>query len=116
MMKYSFEEKNVKTKREKTVRDESSLLPKNYKSIFEKLWAEVEDVVSDFRNQLFKSLADMTNTPEAHEKILGYLSDLDSKQDPHWAYLELQYSWILKKISFLQVSYAEINNGFFIII
>lgn len=48
-----------------------SLLPKNYQSVFEKLWEEVEKVAADFREELFKSLRVASTPVETQEKIIG---------------------------------------------
>ena len=53
-------------------KDASGFLPKNYQGVFEKLWVEVERVVKDFRDKLFKSLKVMTNPVETQEKINNF--------------------------------------------
>jgi exocyst complex component 2 len=52
--------------------DVSTLLPKHYQPIFEKLWAAVEQVISDFCDELFISLSIMSNPVEHQEKVIGY--------------------------------------------
>ena len=90
-------------------KDDSNLLPKNYQSVFEKLWVEVERVVADFREELFKSLRIISNPIETQEKIIrwvevllyllySYLYDLDSRRDPVWSYLDSQYTWVLSSL------------------
>jgi Exocyst complex component Sec5 len=51
-------------------KDASNLLPKNYQGVFEKLWVEVERVVKEFRDELFRSLRVMSNPLETQEKII----------------------------------------------
>ncbi|KAJ3361688.1 hypothetical protein HDU91_003797, partial [Kappamyces sp. JEL0680] len=88
--------------------DTSNLLPKNYQSVFEKLWVEVERVVTMFRDELFKSLRIMSNPVETQERIISYLIDLDSKRDPVWCYLDTQYNWVLDN---LVKVYRRYSNG-----
>lgn len=95
IMQSSFKE-NRKDKGRHTSFEESNLLPKNYQSVFEKLWEEVERVVADFREELFKSLRVASNPIETQEKIIGYLNELDSRRDPVWCYLDTQYTWVLE--------------------
>lgn len=98
--------------------NESNLLPKNYQAVFEMLWDEVERVVAEFREELFKSLRVASNPAETQEKIIGYvriyvlfrshvykltlcvryLNELDSKRDPVWCYLDTQYTWVLENL------------------
>ena len=72
-MQSSFEkERKDKARLTQFGKDESNLLPKNYQAVFEKLWDEVERVVADFREELFKSLRIASNPVETQEKIIGY--------------------------------------------
>jgi exocyst complex component 2 len=76
MMLYSFwneESKDGNYAATKFGKD-SILLPKTYRSVFENLWSEVEKVVREFRDELFKSLRIMSNPVETQEKIIKYLA------------------------------------------
>jgi hypothetical protein len=84
-----------------------NLLPKSYQNVFEKLWAEVERVVSDFREELFRSLSVMSNPVETQEKIIGYLIELDAKRDPVWCYLDTQYNWVLDNLVLVYQSHVK---------
>jgi hypothetical protein len=97
LMISSFGSEDQKEKNEKD-KDQLNLLPKSYQNVFEKLWAEVERVVSDFREELFRSLSIMSNPIETQEKIIGYLIELDAKRDPVWCYLDTQYNWVLDNL------------------
>jgi hypothetical protein len=84
-----------------------NLLPKSYQNVFEKLWMEVERVVSDFREELFRSLSVMSNPVETQEKIIGYLVELDAKRDPVWCYLDTQYNWVLDNLVLVYQSHVR---------
>lgn len=91
---------------------ESSLLPNSYKTVFAKVWLEVEQITSDFREELFKQLGTMSNPIETQEKIIGYLIDLDAKKDPLSCYLEDQYAYLLSKLAETYQKHILIINGY----
>ncbi|KAJ3321144.1 hypothetical protein HDV06_004597 [Boothiomyces sp. JEL0866] len=98
-------------KNDKLLNDGSILLPKNYKSVFEKLWSEVERVVGEVREEMFKSLSVMSNPVETQEKIMAYLVELDSKKDPIWCYLETQYNYIIDNCAAEFEEHCEIMDA-----
>ncbi|KAI8904442.1 exocyst complex component Sec5-domain-containing protein [Gorgonomyces haynaldii] len=98
LMLTSFRKEHIKDKSDKKEKD-AQLLPTNYKGVFEKVWTEVEEIVAQLREELFRQLGTMSNPIETQEKIITYLIDLDSKRDPLSNYLETQYLWLLEKLT-----------------
>ncbi|KAJ3312372.1 hypothetical protein HDV04_003122 [Boothiomyces sp. JEL0838] len=113
LMQSSFDDTldALKDKNDKTMNDGSILLPKNYKSVFEKLWSEVERVVGEVREEMFRSLGVMSNPVETQEKIMAYLVELDSKKDPIWCYLETQYNYIIDNCAAEYEEHFETMNA-----
>ncbi|KAJ2996632.1 hypothetical protein HDV02_006330 [Globomyces sp. JEL0801] len=107
LMESSFEkdDSNITSDFKKPAHEPSTLLPKNYRNVFEQLWQEVEIVVAKFRDELFKSLSVVSTPIETQEKIIGYLVDLDAKQDPIWCYLETQYNYVVENMFEVYIKY-----------
>ncbi|KAJ3268177.1 hypothetical protein HDV01_003360 [Terramyces sp. JEL0728] len=114
LMQSSFDttlEPLKENKNDKFMNDGSALLPRNYKSVFEKLWSEVERVVGEVREEMFKSLSVMSNPIDTQEKIMSYLVELDSKRDPIWCYLETQYNYIIDNCVSSYEGHSEVMDA-----
>ncbi|KXS19960.1 hypothetical protein M427DRAFT_505045 [Gonapodya prolifera JEL478] len=72
--------------------------------IFDRVWTEVEKIVSSLCSQLLKQLDDPWAPLDAQEKVISYLLDLDSEADPVWFYLRSQFRFI---VGLMQDAYQE---------
>ncbi|KAJ3338098.1 hypothetical protein HDU93_009969 [Gonapodya sp. JEL0774] len=72
--------------------------------IFDRVWGEVEKIVSSLCTQLLKQLDDPWAPLDSQEKVIGYLLDLDSEADPVWFYLGSQFRFI---VGLMQDAYQE---------
>ncbi|KAJ3190108.1 hypothetical protein HDU85_000399 [Gaertneriomyces sp. JEL0708] len=79
-------------------KDKDALLPQHYKSVFEKVWDEVERLVDECRANLFVMLKDVHSSLDVRLRVAGYLSDLDAKEEPVLALLDSLHTWILKDL------------------
>ncbi|KAI8922608.1 exocyst complex component Sec5-domain-containing protein [Entophlyctis helioformis] len=82
----------------KEPKDSAGLLPKTHRAVFDKVWAEVDQIVTRLRDELFVKLGDPSHSLEAQEKIIGYLVDLDAERSPAWCFLESQYIWLANRL------------------
>nr|KAJ3423083.1 hypothetical protein HK105_003316 [Polyrhizophydium stewartii] len=76
----------------------AGLLPKTHKAVFDKVWAEVDKIVGQLRDELFSKLGDPSQSVEAQEKLIGYLVDLDADKNPVRCFLERQYMWLVDQL------------------
>ncbi|RUP45221.1 exocyst complex component Sec5-domain-containing protein [Jimgerdemannia flammicorona] len=75
-----------------------------HRKVFDKVWTEVEKIVVELRDVLFKQLAEPWRSMEEQEKTINFLFDLDTTNDPAWFYLDSQYKWI---VGLLNETYEE---------
>ncbi|CAG8566578.1 3768_t:CDS:10 [Diversispora eburnea] len=83
---------------------EDTALAAQYRKVFDKVWAEIEKIMEEMKDQLFKQLTEHWRSMEEQEKIINILLELDTVEDPVWHYLDSQYKYI---IDLLKESYSE---------
>ncbi|CAG8621305.1 2618_t:CDS:10, partial [Ambispora leptoticha] len=84
--------------------NEDSALAAQYRKVFDKVWAEVEKIMEEMREQLFKQLTEPWRSMEEQERTINILLELETIEDPVWHYLDSQYKYI---IDLLKESYKE---------
>ncbi|CAG8604734.1 2351_t:CDS:10 [Ambispora gerdemannii] len=84
--------------------NDDSALAAQYRKVFDKIWAEVEKIMEEMREQLFKQLTEPWRSMEEQEKTINILLELETVEDPVWHYLDSQYKYI---IDLLKESYKE---------
>ena len=52
--------------------------------------AEIDSIISGFRTSLLKQLDDANVNVERHQRVIGYLLELDCPEDPAWFFLHKQ--------------------------
>ncbi|CAG8725556.1 12868_t:CDS:2, partial [Racocetra fulgida] len=87
---------------EKEVDD--TALSAQYRKVFDKVWAEIEKIMEEMREQLFKQLTEPWRSMEEQERTINVLLELDTPEDPIWHYLDSQYKFI---IDLLKESFQE---------
>ncbi|KAG9296285.1 hypothetical protein G9A89_014877 [Geosiphon pyriformis] len=83
---------------------DDSALAAQYRKVFDKVWAEVEKIMVEMREQLFKQLTEPWRSMEEQEKTINILLELETVEDPVWHYLDSQFKYI---IDLLKESYKE---------
>ncbi|KAF0492794.1 exocyst complex component Sec5-domain-containing protein [Gigaspora margarita] len=86
---------------------DDTALSAQYRKVFDKVWAEVEKIMEEMREQLFKQLTEPWRSMEEQERTINVLLELDTPEDPIWHYLDSQYKFI---IDLLKESYQEQLN------
>ncbi|CAG8479390.1 21874_t:CDS:10 [Gigaspora rosea] len=86
---------------------DDNALSAQYRKVFDKVWAEVEKIMEEMREQLFKQLTEPWRSMEEQERTINVLLELDTPEDPIWHYLDSQYKFI---IDLLKESYQEQLN------
>ena len=76
-------------------------------AVFVNVWREVERIVSLLQTRLFEQLLDPLTNPDIQERLIGYLTELDSEKDPFWTYLENQVQWVQNLLKFQASQYNE---------
>ncbi|KAJ3225192.1 hypothetical protein HK099_007204 [Clydaea vesicula] len=82
----------------KVTGEKDNLLSQHHQKVFEKVWEEVNRIISDFSIQLLFHLRNPRLPLESQERTMSYLVELDPLGDPVWFYLENQYSYIIDQI------------------
>ncbi|RIA91034.1 exocyst complex component Sec5-domain-containing protein [Glomus cerebriforme] len=78
-----------------------------YRKVFDKVWLEVDKIMEEMKDQLFKQLTEPWRSMEEQEKTINILLELETTEDPVWHYLDSQYKFI---IDLLKESYKEQLN------
>ncbi|CAG8528764.1 23855_t:CDS:10 [Cetraspora pellucida] len=86
---------------------DDTALSAQYRKVFDKVWAEIEKIMEEMREQLFKQLTEPWRSMEEQERTINVLLELDTLEDPIWHYLDSQYKFI---IDLLKESYQEQLN------
>ncbi|CAG8638455.1 4762_t:CDS:10, partial [Paraglomus occultum] len=87
----SSDSANGMTERETT---EDTALAAQYRKVFEKVWAEVERIMAEMKEQLLKQLTEPWRPLDDQERTINILLELDIPDDPVWHYLDSQYNYI----------------------
>ncbi|TFK49428.1 hypothetical protein OE88DRAFT_1703099 [Heliocybe sulcata] len=69
------------------------------KRILEKVWNTVEKAMSEMRGMLLSKLKEPSRPVEEQEKTIEILLELNSPDDPVWAYLDSQHKYILHQMN-----------------
>ncbi|GES86089.1 exocyst complex component Sec5-domain-containing protein [Rhizophagus clarus] len=84
--------------------NDDTALTVQYKRVFEKVWLEVDKLMEEMKDQLFKQLTEPWRSMEEQEMTINMLLELEATEDPVWHYLDSQYKFI---IDLLKESYKE---------
>ncbi|KAI5996502.1 exocyst complex component Sec5-domain-containing protein [Pisolithus orientalis] len=69
------------------------------KRILERVWSNVEKVMSEMKLQLSSKLRESGRSAEEQEKIIEILLELNPSQDPIWTYFDSHHSHVLDKMN-----------------
>ncbi|CAG8692324.1 5273_t:CDS:10, partial [Funneliformis caledonium] len=83
---------------------DETALSAQYRKVFDKVWLEVDKIMEEMKDQLFKQLTEPWRSMEEQEKTINILLELETVEDPVWHYLDSQYKFI---IDLLKESYQE---------
>ncbi|CAL1708863.1 unnamed protein product [Somion occarium] len=68
------------------------------KRILDKVWATVEKVMGEMKNQLSAKLQESTRSVEEQEKTLDILLELSPNEEPVWTYFDAQHKAIMTQM------------------
>ncbi|KAJ3007253.1 hypothetical protein NUW54_g3617 [Trametes sanguinea] len=68
------------------------------KRILDKVWATVERVMSQMRNELLAKLQEPTRSVEEQEKTIEILYEFNTSDDPAWTYFDAQHKHIVQNM------------------
>ncbi|KAH9849599.1 exocyst complex component Sec5-domain-containing protein [Lenzites betulinus] len=68
------------------------------KRILDKVWATVEKVMAQMRNELLSKLEEPTRSVEEQEKTIEILYEFNSSDDPAWSYFDAQHKHIMQNM------------------
>ncbi|KAI9065588.1 hypothetical protein FKP32DRAFT_1610523 [Trametes sanguinea] len=68
------------------------------KRILDKVWATVERVMSQMRNELLAKLQEPTRSVEEQEKTIEILYEFNTSDDPVWTYFDAQHKHIVQNM------------------
>ncbi|KAI0634867.1 exocyst complex component Sec5-domain-containing protein [Trametes polyzona] len=66
------------------------------KRILDKVWATVEKVMAQMRNELLAKLQEPTRSVEEQEKTIEILYEFNTSDDPAWTYFDAQHKHIMQ--------------------
>ncbi|CAG8478107.1 13674_t:CDS:10 [Acaulospora morrowiae] len=95
---------NVSTNNQIEREMEDAALAAQYRKVFDKVWTEIEKIMEEMKDELFRQLTEHWRSMEEQEKTINILLELDTAEDPVWHYLDSQYKFIT---SLLKESYQE---------
>ncbi|KNC97690.1 uncharacterized protein SPPG_07153 [Spizellomyces punctatus DAOM BR117] len=98
LMESSFGRNSQRLGVKATGKEKDALLPQAHQKVFEKVWNEAENIVSECRRELFRQLGESWVPLENQERIMTYLIELNADPDPVQLYVEKQYEWILSRL------------------
>ncbi|KAI0071274.1 hypothetical protein K474DRAFT_1776271 [Panus rudis PR-1116 ss-1] len=68
------------------------------KRILDKVWATVEKVMGEMKNQLLAKLQEPSRSVEEQEKTLDILMELSTNEEPVWTYFDSQHKSIMSQM------------------
>ncbi|KAI0777231.1 exocyst complex component Sec5-domain-containing protein [Trametes elegans] len=77
------------------------------KRILDKVWATVEKVMAQMRNELLAKLQEPTRSVEEQEKTIEILYEFNTSDDPAWTYFDAQHQHIMQN---MREAYASAIN------
>ncbi|KAI9096429.1 exocyst complex component Sec5-domain-containing protein [Phlyctochytrium arcticum] len=98
LMQSSFGSTSRRIGTSANAKDKDALLPQHHQKVFEKVWEEVEKIVSQCREALYKHLGDSWVPLDTQERVLSYLTELNAEPNPVQYYLDKQYESILERL------------------
>ncbi|CDO75740.1 hypothetical protein BN946_scf184921.g16 [Trametes cinnabarina] len=78
------------------------------KRILDKVWATVEKVMSQMRNELLAKLQEPSRSVEEQEKTIEILYEFSTSDDPAWTYFDAQHQHIVQSMRDAYIS--AVNN------
>ncbi|KAH8101822.1 exocyst complex component Sec5-domain-containing protein [Cristinia sonorae] len=85
----------------------SSTTAQQQKRILDKVWATVEKVMSEMRNDLLSKLQEHSRSVEEQERTLDILMELTPNDEAVWTYFDAQHKYILSQ---MRETYANSLN------
>ncbi|KZS97149.1 hypothetical protein SISNIDRAFT_406460 [Sistotremastrum niveocremeum HHB9708] len=82
------------------------------KRILDKVWQQVERVMTSMRTTLLDKLADGTRAVEEQERTIEILLELNGPEDPVWVYFDNQHQHIMERLaSISKASEAAVEDA-----
>ncbi|KAI0674523.1 exocyst complex component Sec5-domain-containing protein [Trametes maxima] len=81
------------------------------KRILDKVWAMVEKVMSQMRNELLAKLQEPARSVEEQEKTIEILYEFNTPDDPAWTYFDAQHKHIVQNMRDAYISASNTIQG-----